>query len=364
MGARAQGVLLLLLVAARPATADESFGQPTGGVGCLTLARHAYDEIPALFVAGDPDSLLLLLDRWEESCGSHEVITRARILGAIWDGAFDEALYGANLTTDLLQRADEMAAGDAPDPARVRYDDFTINLAGQLLPHQPPVSLEAFFCLYYAGNVEEAWLLLDTQELAYTSLVYRFDLAREEALPARQWTVGAGFGTWNPQDDLVWVGDKPLVGLQLGHRADDWLLRLVGEWRPGRTDVPYWVTRDDKDFLSDRWDTWLVAGELGYRLDLTGDWEMQLFGGAGFDRLRPFSSDNLALEASHLAAGLGLRSRPRTDDVWIWGMDLRHEWIADRNEDAVNLGGTAWSLRLVVERVFQRGGPGTGFLRR
>jgi len=348
--------LALLLMLSGPAAAGELFTQPEAGVGCRTLAQHAFDEIPALFVAADPDSLLLLLDRWEMTCGPHEVITRARILGAIWDGAFDESLYGQNIMADLLQRADEMEAGAAPDSARARYDEFTINLANQLLPHQPTDSLEAFFCLYYAGRVEEARALLDADELADTSLAYRFELAREEMSWRHQWTMAAAFGSWSPQGDLSWVGDQALIGLQLGRRDGDWLLRLVGEWRPGRTDQPYWVSRDGVDYLSDRWGAWLLGGEAGYRLNLTEAWEAQFFGGVGADLLRPFKSDNLVMGAFHTSAGLGLRSRATTADTWIWGFDLRHEWIDDRNEDAVNLGGTAWSVRLVMEKVFPRGG--------
>lgn len=350
-------ILLTLAAAAAAAPAPELHSRPDGGVGCETLAAHAYREVPALFVAGDPDSLLYLLDRWEDSCGPHEVITRARLLGAIWDGAFDESLYGRHILADLLQRADEMDLGSAPDAARASYDVFTGDLAGQLLPHQPGVSLEAFFCLFYGGKTEQAWALLEEPELAESALVYRLDLLRDHAVFDSQWTLGLGLGSWGPQGGMEFVGTKSLLSLQAGLRDGPWLMRFLGEWHHGRTDRPYVVTGEGgENFVSDRWDTWLVGAELGYGHDLSADWEGQAMAGAGLDLLVPFQSDNMVLDAVQYSVGLGVRTRAGDEDTWTWGLDVRHEWIADRPVVDDNLGGTAWSLRIVVERVFQRGG--------
>ena len=101
----------------------------------------------------------------------------------------------------------------------------------------------------------------------------------------------------------------------------------------------------------------LLGGEVGRHFALAQGWDFQVFGGIGSDLIRPFVSDDLVLGSLHTSLGIGMRSHLMMDEGWVWGMDLRREWIADRNEDSVNLGGTAWSLRFVIEWLSQRGRP-------
>jgi hypothetical protein len=349
------GILAVLLGLAGAGAAAEPYSPPEAGVGCGILTPHAYEEIPLLFQEMAADSLLNLLDRWDTSCGPHEVIERTRILGAIWDDAFAEDLYDADIIGDLATRAEEMRRGDAPDSARARFDAFTVGLADQLLPHQEPESLEAFYCLFYGGHLDAARDLLDSDALQGTYLVVLAEFAREQSRAENHWTLAGAFGSWDPSGSLDWVGDQPLVGVNLGVRGRSWLARLLVEFRPGRTDRPYWVNRDGTDYLSDRFDAWLLGGEIGRRIDPGGPWDFQVIGGLGVDMIRPLGSDDLLLSAGHASVGVGLRSRLEADRGWVWGLDLRHEWIGDRNEESINLGGRAWSLRLVLEWLFERG---------
>ena len=351
------GMFLLLVLLWGAVAAADTYTVPVRAVGCRTLAYHVYNEVPRLFLTGDADSLLGLVERWDTDCGPHELITRVRLLGAIWDGAFGEELYDAAIIDDLMVRADEFRQGPAPDPARARFDSFTVDLADQMLPHQDPDSLEEFFCLFYAGRTAEAWVVLDRPDLAGTSLAFYRRLTMEQIRAQGHWTVALAAGTWNPDDDLSWVGSQPLLGINAGIRGSAWLARLVAEIRPGRTGTPYWVQQDGVDYLSDRWSTVLLGGEVGRHFALAQGWDFQVFGGIGSDLIRPFVSDDLVLGSLHTSLGIGMRSHLMMDEGWVWGMDLRREWIADRNEDSVNLGGTAWSLRFVIEWLSRRGRP-------
>jgi len=219
---RRGGIYLILVLLAGAAAAAEPYDVPAGGVGCTTLAGHAYDEIPRLFVDADPDSLLLFLERWETACGPHEIVTRVRVLGAIWDGAFSEDLYGAEIQDHLEQREDELLRGVAPDTARAAFDAFTVDLAQQLLPHQQSGSLEEFFCLFYGGQTAAAWALFESEEPSAEP-----DDEFPEAGPepdARdpeqrgEWTLGGALGSWYPEGELDFVGEKPLLGVGAGVR--------------------------------------------------------------------------------------------------------------------------------------------------
>ena len=124
-----------LLLAALCAT-SEAADEP-GSADCSLLTAAAYGTVPLLFYEDRADSLLQLLDDWEAVCGPTEAIQRTRILGAIWDGAFAEDLYGTEIMEDLVQRGAEFRDGSMATPVRAAYDSFTVELADQLLPHQP-----------------------------------------------------------------------------------------------------------------------------------------------------------------------------------------------------------------------------------
>ncbi|MCP4571309.1 MAG: hypothetical protein GY838_03085 [bacterium] len=319
---------------------------------CSLVTAAAYAVIPDLFYDGQADSLLTLLEEWEALCGPREVIQRTLILGAIWDGGFTEDLYDAEIMDHLRQRGAELAEESETLPARAAYDSFTVDLADQLLPHQPPGTPEAFFCLFYAGRAGEAWAMIESGELAYTDLAYyrgrRLSLLR---ITDTRLQVGVSIGSWYPSGDLDFVGDKPLVGVTVGWWEELWFGRLVGEWRPGRSDRPYWLVKDDSIFLSDRWDAALLGGEVGRRVYGAGPWRLDVFAGLGIDLIKPRGGSNDLLAALHGSLGAGVRFLPEEDSSWFTGFDVRAETIGDRNAEAVNLGGSAWSVRLVVGRV-------------
>jgi len=334
-----------------PAAAGEPVSDPAGGEDCALLTGAAYGTVPLLFHEGRADSLLVLLDRWEGVCEPDEVIRRTLILGAIWDGAFTEDLYDQQIMDDLVQRGAEFRDEPPATPARAAYDSFTVELADQLLPHQPPGSPEEFFCLFYSGRTDEAWALIEDGELAYSDLAYyraRRLVLLEETGSSLQ--VAFTAGSWYPVEDLNFVGEKPLLGLLVGWWEDLWFGRLVAEWRPGRTDQPYWTERDGKVYLSDRWDALLLGGEVGRRILGQDRWRLDVFAGVGVDMVKPLGGSRDLLAAVHVSIGSGLRYELDQDRHWYVGADLRSESISERNAEAVNLGGEAWSARFVLGR--------------
>ena len=305
--------------------------------------------MPALFYADLPDSLAGVLLRWQEACGLTEALQRTRILAAIWDDAFDEWVYEDTIIDDLVAYGPLVAAGrsDASDDPRERYDAFTVSLADQLLPHTRRGSQEAFFCLFYSGQVSEAWTLLRSDDLAGTWLARLYDNELELLqMPRPEVVVAATGGFWRPQGDLALVGDKPLAGLLVGLRGRDWLARAVLEMRIGRSDVPYTVDLNGLPRLSDRFDAMVVGVELGRILHARRSFAVDLFGGVGADAVKPFKDEDLVLGTVTASLGLGCRWFTGPEGNWMLGLDGRREWIADRNTSGTPLGGSAWSLRL------------------
>lgn len=142
----------------------------------LTTARvaaAAWELVPRLVTLGRPDLLVEFLGFWEDRCGRSEPLVRTRLLGAIWDGAFDEGLYDDGIVEDLdawLQRSPQFMS-----EGRLAFDRFTIVFADQLLPHQPAGSLPEYFCLVYSDRFDEAADLLRGADLADTWLRWYID---------------------------------------------------------------------------------------------------------------------------------------------------------------------------------------------
>lgn len=322
---------------------------------CTDLGAFAYKEIPRFVLNDRPDLLYEFVLYWENRCLSTEPAFRARILGAIWDAAFDEGIYDEEVIDMLVDRYDPPVASKNPD-LKKSYDEFTTGFADQMLPHVPHMGLEEFFCLFYAGKTDQAWTLLESEELEDTWLRFYYDvevmeLEQSNAVP----TLAATAGGWWPSGDMAFVGDKPTVGVLSGVRWPHWLARFVFEVRVGRSDEPYWVNDSGIRGRSDRFDAVLVGGEFGRILLKHDHHNLDLFVGVGFDGVKPFQDEELMLAAPNLNLGLGYRAFLGRDRNWTLGLDIRHEWIGERNEQADSLSGQAWSIRFSLGYTFNEG---------
>lgn len=342
-------------VSALPVELTEEYFERLDDLGCTELNAFAYREIPRYVLSDRPDLLYELVLYWEDRCLATEPVFRIKVLGSIWDAAFDEGMYGEEALERLIERYDPPVKSKHPD-SREAYDKFTSEFADQLLPHVPRGSLEEFYCLYYKGEQAQAWALLESEDLEDTWLRFYYDeeiqyLTRTTSVP----TLALTGGGWWPSGNVEFVGDKPLVGFLTGVRWPHWLLRFFFEVRVGRSDEPYWVDEDGFFGRSDRFDAVLVGGEFGRILYKNGRHNVDLFAGVGFDGVRPFKDEEFILSAINANLGLGYRFFAGRNRNWILGVDVRHEWIGERNESTDSMSGTAWSVRACLGFAFNEG---------
>jgi hypothetical protein len=230
---------------------------------------------------------------------------------------------------------------------RAAFDAFTTDFANQMLPHAPVGSLEAFFCLYYSGQTDEAWVLLQGEELEDTWLRYYYneeiDIISDENVPRM---ISVYWGQWQPGGDQDFVGKKPLVGASFERWLDQWFGRLLLEVRVGRADSPYFVDSDGLTGRSDRWDAILVGAEGGLGVWRQGPHLAEIFVGIGYDGVVPFMDEDLTLGSYNLSLGAGYRLHLNRSQKWFARIDGRYEHMGDRNSGGTSLGGSAFSLRL------------------
>lgn len=338
-----------------PVELGEEFFQRLDELKCTDLNGFAYREIPRYVLSDRPDLLYELVLYWESRCLATEPVFRMRVLGSIWDADFDEGQYEDEVIDRLIERYDPPVKSRHPDP-RKKFDDFTVIFADQLLPHVPRGGVEEFFCLYYAGKTAAAWALLESEALEDTWLRYYYDeemavLTRSDAIPTFEIT--GGF--WRPQGNVAFVGDKPTAGLMGGVRWPHWLLRISLEWRIGRSDEPYFVNKDNIRGWSNRFNATLIGAEFGRILVATERSNLDLFVGVGGDVVKPFKDEEVFLGALNLNVGLGYRWFLGRNGSWILGVDVRREWIGERNEATKSMSGGAWSIRFSMGFAYNKG---------
>lgn len=336
----------------------------------------AWELVPRLIVLERPDLLVDFLQFWQDRCGNSEPLTRTRILGAIWDGAFDEGLYDAAIAGDL----DDWELRDPPSltDGRRAFDAFTVTFADQLLPHQVDGSLSQYFCLVYSDRPVEAADLLAEEGLADTWL--RWHLEHPDGTPGGKVIPAADdagrggadasggadgargggpsslmltVGGWWPGGDVALAGDHVLVGALLEQRLGAWLLRVPLEIRLGRTARPYLVDQQYVNGYSNRFDALYLGVEFGREIVAPGPAQLEAFFGLGYDGIRPFLKEDVMLGTLNANFGIGLRWQP-PGSAFLAGLDARREWLATRNEGPDSLSGSAWSLRLGAGRRFGR----------
>jgi hypothetical protein len=350
------------------------------------VAETAWDLAPRLVELDRPDLLADFLVFWDDRCGESEPLVRTRVLAAIWDGAFDESVYDGNIAAHL--EAWETREAATLTTGRNDFDAFTSAFADQLLPHQVAGSLAEYFCLEYSWRLDEAAALLAEEQLADTWLRWYRDhpeQARDQALgldyvadeddgdgdsginPDGPTSLMVTVGSWRPLGDVALVGNKVLVGVLLEQRLPGWFLRVPVEVRAGRSKRPYLVAHDGIRDWSDRFDAVYLGLELGRPVVRTGPVTFDLFGGLGYDSVRPFLKRDFVLGTMNANLGLGVRWQ-RPGRSLVLGLDARREWLGPRNDtqdardDASDsLSGGAFSLRLGAGFRFGRPtAPGDG----
>ena len=350
---------------APPAELPALFGEE---VSCYEATLISQQFVPFFMVYDEPDSLLWTLDWWEMNCGSAEPIRRTRLLAAIWDGVFSEELYDSRLIDDLVWRYDPKRIEAQYSGGYVRpewgsvastvdftgdpiaFDDFTADVADQLLPHQEADSLEEFFCLFYSNRPDEAWALLRSPALEDTELAARYREALDNlVVPGYRDYWGGSWGYRRAQGDLADLGHQQTLGLFAGRSANRWFFEAGLSVRLGRSSRPYLVRTDEFYGLSDRYAGVSLYGDVGLTLKRFDRLAWNVFVGGAVEGLSPFrEADDIVLTSGRFSVGSGVRYLHTPASRWFVGADWRQAWISDPAEDGTDLGGRVWQARVTL----------------
>ncbi len=313
---------------------------------CKELEPIYYREIPRNVYNDEPDRLYELVIYLAEKCDFGEPLGRVQILASIWDGNFEEIIYGYDVVDWLADRYDP-AKKPAAGSDRERFDTFTTDFANQMLPHAAAGTVEEFFCLFYSGNTNGAWQLLQSNSLEDTWLKYYYDeeieIISNQSVPRM---VTAYWGQWMPRGDMEFVDSKQVIGGSFEGWSEQWFGRVLLEFRGGRAGAPYRVNSEGLQGRSDRWNAVLLGVEFGGSVWRQGPHLAEVFAGIGYDGVLPFKGEDLTLATYNLSLGAGYRMHLTSSRRWFVKADGRYEIMGNRNAGGTNLGGSALSVRM------------------
>lgn len=315
-------------------------------LSCKESEEVFYRQTPRYVYDDQSDQLYEMLLYLADRCEYGEPLGRIQILASIWDGNFQEIIYGYEVIGWLADRYDpDKQPQDGS--ARAEFDTFTVDFASQMLPHLPPGSIEEFYCLFYTGQTDQAWQMLQSDTLDDTWLRYYYDeeidnLTRTEA----PYVIGVHWGGWQPGGDMEFVGRKQLIGASVEQNVLWGFWRVVVEGRVGRSDEPYYVDENGVSGYSDRWDALLVGVEAGLPVWQTNAHMIEVFLGLGYDGVHPFKDEEITPASVNVNFGAGYRWYPDRSKRWFLRVDGRYEFIGERNKNGTPLGGSAISARL------------------
>jgi len=142
------------------------------------------------------------------------------------------------------------------------------------------------------------------------------------------------------------VGDKPTGGFLFGMRGRDWLVRLALDIRFGRTETAYRVPEEPDYGRTNRFDATYIGGEVGRSHQLTERQVVDLFLGLGMDFIIPYYDEDVVLVGANFNIGLGYRYFMGRYRDYVLGVDVRREWMNERNAEPYSMEGQAWSFRV------------------
>ena len=314
---------------------------------------------------------MALLVYWRGRCGPAEPIVRAEILARIWNGDFDEEIYDEGFVDDLLEYQ-AVLAGEDPDllghewdwdagegtiladpGERWEFDEFTADLADQLLPHTDEGSLERLFCHFYRGETDTLFASLREGSQRGTRLQRLYDAEVAALRDVADLDISVTIGVWQPRGGLGVLGAHPTLGGQVGLSGRRWLGRLAGEIRLGSARDYYRVTHLDEQVWTDHFFGVYVGLEGGYRFLRTRRHALELIAGLGYDGIQALPADDLDdngkwLSSWNLNAGLGYRHYTGRHSTFHVGGEVRFEETGHATDGGSDLSGNAWSFRFLI----------------
>jgi len=331
---------------------------------CFDIYYNCALLIPQYFSEQKFDSVQVLLNYWETRCGLNHAMLKIKLLFAIHQNAFSEALYDENIIEFLLYEQSYTQAvkkirndpklGHVPLFAfqgAEEFEAFTTTVARTLLLEKQPVGLARFFCEAYAGNVDSLFIKLQAPEFEDTRLREYYERKRESTLRMSEgyWSLFSGY--WTPQGENRILGNHPVLGAQFGIKRKGFLYGLVAQFGFLNTSRPYAVRYEGEIVETKHYFGGFLGFEGGKELWRKHRHEFDVLAGLGWDGFDAIESDKnrkaKSINSLNVNLGLGYRQFFKPYSTHYLSLEGRYNFVNYATHGGSDLSGNTITLRLI-----------------
>ena len=329
-------------------------------IDCSDIALSATGMIPGMHRREAADSLRTLLSFWESRCGITEPMMRYTILWQILTNSFSEEWLPDRVIDHLLDHRDGVKSNEYPPQffdfraweyhqIYPGFNDFTRELAGEILAYNDLTKLERFFAGFYHHDFEESWQMLTEGDLSGTRVDSLYQVSQEppEPSPTR---LHAGFyiGMWLPNGNLERLGNHPQVGLMLDGVSEHVIYGLHMHIAFSDAYRTYEVMVDNRLLKTNHFLQYNILGFAGFDLLRHRDFSFYPIFGGGYDGIDPLSraqrEEGLRKAIHSYNLHIGLIYHRRFENNNVFSIITRYNLVDYVNQGGTDLSGNVFTL--------------------
>jgi len=342
-----------------------------GLTDCEAIAYNSTNLIIYFYAIQEFDSIQVVLNEWQASCGISEPIIRTRILLAIIENNFSEDIYDS-LMVDFVLNYLKRIETPFPDelynnysyyfgyvPIRGEFDFFTQSLADTLLYLSFNNPMELFYSELYANVLAEP-LKEFQHDTIYSktglSIYYYQRVDKYRYKP--DFNLNFSAGIWVPFENASLLGNHPVVGMQGGIRSQKMTYNFSMAFR-------FLESKNDYAILKDGYvDTtnYFLGGYIGADIERSvfriRKNEFSLLAGVGFDGFESLytntEDDNPDNDKGHpinsVNVNFGMGFRHYFPNKTYLALQGKYNFMNYGNQGGTNLAGNSLTVNLLYGR--------------
>lgn len=343
-----------------------------GKVHCQGISYNSAEYYVRYMQQNQTDSIVPLLNYWEQKCGEREPIYRAKMLLALKQGKFSEDFLGSGALQNLFNyrnRQDIINSADfyAYDtfqsaygfiPPGQNFDRYTKALAQELKSRYDETSIEYLFAEFYGGETDAIFSKIQQNDYGYKESPLVKEYYKTVALYRKmlEWHMAFFSGIWMPTGELSILGNHPEIGIQFGVKSGKMNYDLTMSFKFIQAKNDYYAIRkggDGKPELTDKFFGGYFGLDVGRDIYAKNRHEIQAIGGIAYDGFDTFEKDKdkdekRSTSTSSYNFNLGLGYRYYVTDSFYLGLRAKYNVVDYTSNNVIDYKGNHITVSVVV----------------
>ncbi|MCL2040526.1 MAG: hypothetical protein FWG84_00620 [Bacteroidales bacterium] len=306
---------------------------------CATLFVHYYK-------AGNMDSVAIIMDYWEEKCGNIEQIQRARILCAIDQKRYNDAVLKAGILENVLdykEKEEENSVDSKKDTDA--FDIFTQQLADSIMNRYSKTGISYAWCEFYGKNPDRLFKRIQNREFDESTLAQEYFSEVDKLKINGFFHIAVLVGAWIPFGKMSEFGPHPEIGYSVGGGVARFNFDVSVGYRfvhTSETEIQY---KDLPPIKADRFSGYFLGVDIGVSILRKRQHELLCVGGFGYESLNVVSDKKIpAIESNYLNFGAGYRFHFQSNTYL--GVQVKYNVVHYLSGSAFNDSGNALLTRV------------------